>query len=165
MTAVKDAPGRQQNSDPMKDATTGYRDHRRSYSLCLGLIAAMAAIAATLMAFHATKPARAANVTLIYVGADDCAPCRTWLNGDGAPFRRSAEFARITYVEVKAPHLHDVLKDETWPLSVREFRTLLKQSDGVPLWLVVSNGDVIEQRFGPEAWRGSVLPIIRSALR
>lgn len=137
----------------------------RTAWLCAGALAAVAAIIAALPAALPPPPARPANLKLIYVGAEDCAPCRAWQNNDGAAFRRSAEFARITYVEVKAPHLHDVLKDEIWPEPIRGLKNRLKKSDGVPLWLVVSNEEVLEQRFGAAAWRANILPAIRSALR
>jgi hypothetical protein len=133
--------------------------------LWLGLFAAMTAIAAALLLAHVPPSARAANLKLIYVGAEDCAPCRVWQSNDGAAFRRSAEFSRITYIEVKAPRLHDVLKDETWPAEIRGLKTRLKKSDGVPLWLVVSNDEVVEQRFGAASWRANILPAIQSALR
>lgn len=133
--------------------------------LCLAMFAAMAAIAATLPFAHAPAPIRAADVKLIYVGADDCAPCRVWQNNDGAAFRRSAEFPRITYVEVKARHLHDVLKDENWPEQIRELRSRVRKSDGVPLWLVVSNDEVVAQRFGAAAWHAEILPAIQARLR
>lgn len=132
--------------------------------LCLGGLAAIASIAAALLVVNA-PPARAANLKLIYVGAEDCAPCRAWQSHDGAAFRQSAEFSRITYVEVKAASLRDVLKDENWPSDIRGLKSRLKASDGVPLWLVVSNDHIVEQRFGAAAWREKILPTIRSALR
>jgi hypothetical protein len=151
----------------MSDATASANNRRRAWTawLCLGGFAATAAIVTTILVTHAGRPARAADITLIYVGAEDCAPCRVWQNGDGAAFRQSADFSRIAYIEVKSTHLHDVLKDENWPAEIRSYRSLLKRSDGVPLWLVLSNTEVIEQRFGPAAWRTNILPAIRSALR
>lgn len=142
-----------------------FKSHSRTLIavLCLAMFTAMAAIDATLL--HAPAPARAADVKLVYVGAEDCAPCRAWQNKEGAAFRQSAEFSRITYVEVKARHLHDVLKDENWPEQIRDLRNRLKMSDGVPLWLVVSNDEVVKQRFGAAAWHAEILPAIRSALR
>jgi hypothetical protein len=133
--------------------------------LCLGTLAAMAAIVASLLVAHAPPPVRAANLKLIYVGAEDCAPCRAWQRGEGAAFRKSADFTRLTYLEVKSTHLRDVLKDENWPEPIRSYRRHLKRSDGVPLWLVLSNDDVVAQRFGAVAWRSNILPAIRSALR
>lgn len=102
---------------------------------------------------------------LLYVGAEDCAPCRAWQNGEGAAFLASADFPRITYREVKSRHLRDVLKDENWPEEIRSFRGSLRRSDGVPLWLVVSNNEIVEQRFGAAAWRANILPKIESLLR
>ena len=151
----------------MSDAAISANERRRARAawLCLGGFAATAAMVAVLLTLHGNRPARPADITLIYVGAEDCAPCRVWQNGDGLAFRQSAEFARIAYVEVKSAHLHDILKDENWPAEIRFYRSLLKRSDGVPLWLVLSDAEVIEQRFGPAAWRANILPAIKSALR
>jgi len=167
LTAVKDEPQRTGNNNGMIDAATAESGRRRAWTawLLLGGFAATAAIVATFLTLHDGRSARAADITLIYVGADDCAPCRVWQSGDGLAFRQSADFARIAYVEVKSPHLHDVLEDENWPEEIRLYRSLLKRSDGVPLWLVLSNTEVIEQRFGPAAWRANILPAIKSALR
>ena len=102
---------------------------------------------------------------LVYVGAEDCAPCRAWQNGDGAVFRASGDFGRITYREVKSPHLDDILSDENWPDDIRRYRNHLRRSDGVPLWLVVSDHEIVTQRFGATEWRTKVLPTIQSLLR
>ena len=126
---------------------------------------AIAAVAVTVWAGHAEKPGRGPEVLLLYVGAEDCAPCRAWQTGEGAAFLASAEFPRITYREVKSPHLHDILKDENWPDEIRFYRDGLRRSDGVPLWLVVSDHRIVEQRFGAAEWRASVLPTIKSLLR
>lgn len=113
-----------------------------------------------------TRPStRAANLLVIYVGAEDCAPCRAWQRGDGATFRSSADFTRLTYREVKSPHLRDVLKDESWPEDIRGYRVRLKPSDGVPFWLVVLDDNVVMQRFGVAAWRRNILPKLKSYLR
>ena len=130
-----------------------------------GAVIVIAATAVTLWAGHAGRPARDADVMLLYVGAEDCAPCRAWQNGEGAAFLASEDFPRITYREVKSPHLHDILKDENWPDEVRRYRDGLRRSDGVPLWLVVADRKIVEQRFGAAEWRASVLPRITSLLR
>jgi hypothetical protein len=140
------------------------RFRRTRFGAGIAVAIAFAAIAVTMWASgHATQPAR--DVMLLYVGAEDCAPCRAWQNGDGAAFLASADFPRISYREVKSPHLHDVLKDDHWPDDLRGYRNGLRRSDGVPLWLVVSGDKIVEQRFGAEAWRASVLPRIKSLLR
>lgn len=141
------------------------RHRARQVWLCMGAVAAIAAGIAGNLVAHAPPPARATDLMLIYVGAEDCAPCRAWQNGDGAAFRKSAEFARISFREVKSPHLHDLLRDEHWPEEIRAYRSSLTRSDGVPLWLIVSEKSVVAQRFGAAAWREDVLPSLRSHLR
>jgi hypothetical protein len=127
------------------------------------LLIAVAAIAA--WAVNPGRDGPLGDVTLLYVGAEDCAPCRSWRNGAGADFFASQEFARITYREVRSPHLEDVLKDENWPQDLRDYRSRIKRSDGVPLWLVISNRAVVEQQFGATAWQERILPKLRSYLR
>lgn len=124
----------------------------------------VAAITITVWARQALKSVRPSNLTVLYVGAEDCAPCRAWQSSEGASFLASADFPRITYREVKSPHLHDILKDENWPDDLRDYRAVLRRSDGVPLWLVVVDHKVVEQRFGAAEWRASVLPTIKSLL-
>jgi hypothetical protein len=130
-----------------------------------GIVVVMAAIAVTVWAGHTSKPAHEKDVMLLYVGAEDCAPCRAWQTGEGAAFLASADFQRITYREVKSPHLHDILKDENWPDEIRSYRDGLRRSDGVPLWLVVADREIVEQRFGAAEWHANVLPTIKSLLR
>ncbi len=119
----------------------------------------------TVWTSHAARPARDSEILLLYVGAEDCAPCRAWQNSERAAFVASPDFPRITYREIKSPHLQDVLKDENWPEDIRFYRSRLRRSDGVPLWLVVSNNEIVAQRFGAAAWRASILPKIKSLLR
>lgn len=102
---------------------------------------------------------------LVYVGADDCAPCRAWQRDDGAMFRLSPEFARLTYREVKSPILFDILKDKYWPDDLRGYRDRLGRGAGVPMWLVISDREIVEQRFGATQWQAAVLPKIRALLR
>jgi hypothetical protein len=143
------------------------RSFGRSLRQKLGLLGAVIAIAVPTMAAWNRNTARAyrPNVTLLYVGADDCAPCRAWRKGDGAVFLASAEFARITYREVRSSHLEEVLNDANWPQDIRDYRSRIRPSDGVPLWLVIADHAVVEQRFGTAAWQERILPAVKSYLR
>lgn len=114
---------------------------------------------------HLARSAKPHDVMLLYVGADDCAPCRAWRNGDGAAFLASGEHAGLIYREVRSPHLQDILSDENWPEELRPYRSRIRRSDGVPLWLVVADKEVVEQEFGTTAWQTRVLPKVRSYLR
>jgi len=102
---------------------------------------------------------------LLYVGAEDCAPCRAWQKDDRPGFLASPEFPRIHFREIKSPNLADVLKDENWPEELRTYRSRLKPSDGVPLWLIMSDDQLVEQQFGAAAWREIVVPKLRKLVQ
>jgi hypothetical protein len=109
-----------------------------------------------------TATTAAGKVTLVYVGADNCAPCDSWQRDYEASFRDSAEFGRLVYREVKSPNLFDVLKDNYWPEDLRVYRQLIDQRAGVPLWLVIADDQLVLQRSGLTQWKNSILPKIKS---
>jgi hypothetical protein len=131
----------------------------------LGAAVVVAAVGIIASAGHPGRDGQRPDVTLLYVGAEDCAPCRGWLKGEGADFLASEEFTRIAYREVRSPHLEDVLSDENWPQDIREYRNSIRRSDGVPLWLVISEHVVVERQSGTTAWRSKILPLIKFYLR
>jgi hypothetical protein len=105
------------------------------------------------------------HVTLVYVGADNCAPCDIWQRTQGIAFHDSAEFRHLAYREVKSPSLFDLLNDENWPEDLRVYRKTIGQGAGVPLWLVIVDDQLVMQSFGLTKWQEAVLPKIRSLLR
>jgi len=105
------------------------------------------------------------DVILVYVGADDCPPCRRWQLESRPPFRASAEFAAVTYREVKSPTLLDLRGDQYWPDDLRAYRAQLGPDAGVPLWLIISDNELIERSAGIRQWQSAVLPRLRSLLR
>jgi hypothetical protein len=131
----------------------------------LGAATIVAAVAIAAWVAHPWRVGHKADVTLLYVGAEDCAPCRAWRKGEGADFFASDEFSRITYREVRSSRLENVLNDENWPQDIRDYRNGIGRSDGVPLWLIISNRSVVEHQFGTTAWHERVLPRLRSYLR
>jgi len=131
--------------------------------VALTAIAAIVAVSAGGLSGSSTV--NPTDITLLYIGADDCAPCRAWQGGDGAMFRISSEFDRLTYREVKSPTVLDVLKDENWPEGLRGYRGRLGRGAGVPMWLVIVKDDIVGQGFGARQWQDAVLPKIRSLVR
>jgi hypothetical protein len=110
-------------------------------------------------------PAKPENVLLLYVGADDCAPCRVWQGGDEQKFIASPTFSRLTYRTVKAPTLFGLLDDAVWPDDLKPYRDRLDRRAGAPLWLIVADHDVVAQQFGLSQWRQAVLPKLESLVR
>jgi hypothetical protein len=102
------------------------------------------------------------DVTVVYVGADDCAPCRIWRREHWPKFRASDEFMRVDYREVTAPKLFDLLNDAHWPHELRAYRAKLDRTAGVPLWFVVANDQLAVQARGLRQWKEVALPAIRS---
>jgi len=125
------------------------------------LLAVAVSLAAGAWLLRADAPRAEPSVTVLYVGAADCAPCRTWRRGAGAAFRTSDEFARLTYREVEARTLFEVLSDEAWPDDLRAYRAWIDAAMGVPLWIVVADGRVAAQGFGTSEWSDRLLPTIR----
>ena len=131
----------------------------------IGATMSVLALVAVTAAWKSARPARPAQLTLLYVGAADCAPCRTWQAGDGRQFRESDEFAGVRYREVKSPTLRGVLDDEFWPEDLRGYRAQLGRGAGVPLWLVIGEQQILAKGFGAAQWRDAVLPQLRSLMR
>lgn len=108
-------------------------------------------------------PARAGAWRLVYVGADDCAPCRHWRDAHWSSVRRSTAFQAIEFVEVRAPRAAFLLRDEYWPEALRPLRGNIPKGAGVPLWLLVEHGTVVTRAWGVEGWRDTILPALRRA--
>jgi hypothetical protein len=127
-----------------------------------GLLALVAAGSIGILptAIVAKKPQR---LMLVYVGADDCAPCRTWRR-EAASTLQSPGFARLVYREVDSPSVLDLRKDDYWPSDLRGLRAQLGPDAGVPLWLVIADGAVVGRGQGISAWRKTILPKLQSLL-
>ena len=111
-----------------------------------------------------SPPKARANVTLVYVGAEDCGPCRAWQSTEGKRFLESPEFSHLTYREVKSPTLRDVLNDEHWPEDLRRYRDRLGAGAGVPVWLLISGDEHVEWAFGASQWHAAMLPRLKRLL-
>jgi hypothetical protein len=61
--------------------------------------------------------------------------------------------------------LRDVLNDSYWPDDLRGYRDQLGRSAGVPLWIVIGDGQVLERGFGASQWQSVILPRIKALIR
>jgi hypothetical protein len=131
---------------------------------------ALMAIVASLVIL-ASRPIKDVNhgpvprVQVLYVGANDCAPCRTWHREFRPAFVGSFWFSQLEYHEVLSATLFDVLKDENWPENLHRYRDLLDDRSGVPIWFVVANDQVVLRAGGISQWETAVLPKIESLFR
>jgi hypothetical protein len=144
---------------------TDHARYRLARTAVLGaavlLVAAVIAAAGRSDTEHQANPA---EVTVIYVGADDCAPCRIWRRDRLPAFAGSPVFKRLTYREVTSPKLFDLLKDEHWPDDLRQYRDSLDKSAGVPLWFIVADDKMMLTARGLREWGEVAMPKLRSML-
>ena len=100
--------------------------------------------------------------TVVYVGADDCAPCRRFNEERWPAIRRSAR--NIDLREVRSPTFRDVLDDEYWAADLRPYRNAIPPEAGVPLWVVVCNNSVVKVAWGVRQWDDQVMPLLYGAI-
>jgi len=105
------------------------------------------------------------NLTVIYVGAEDCAPCIIWKNEHREAFLASPQYAKITYHEVIAEKTADALTNKAWPKELRQYRDGTKRLFGAPSWLVVENHRVIASIGGLSNWKKHVFPFLQNSIR
>lgn len=101
------------------------------------------------------------TITVVYVGADDCGPCRLWRRDERPTFLSSRAFQDITYREVIAARLYDLLSEGQWPADLAFLREQVRSRPGAPQWFVVQDGRTIAWESGLSAWRRVVWPVIR----
>jgi hypothetical protein len=130
----------------------------RAIMIAVAFLALIAILTLTNLA--TTKAAK--KITLVYVGAKNCAPCESWQHNQGSAFRSSTEFQRLAYREVKSPNLFDILHDNYWPEDLRLYRQAISRNAGVPLWLVIVDDQLVMQRAGVSQWQESIFPKIKS---
>ncbi|HEY7383784.1 MAG TPA: hypothetical protein VH743_08955 [Beijerinckiaceae bacterium] len=104
-------------------------------------------------------------VLLLYVGAEDCGPCRAWRRDQKPAFLAGIDDERVRYREVIAPRLSETFEEPVWPADLRRYRASAERARGVPLWLVIRNDHVIGAAGGLSLWRSSVLPLVRREAR
>lgn len=142
--------------------------HARNRLVRAVVLGAVVLFVAAVVAAGARSDARRqdgpAQVTVIYVGAEDCAPCRIWRRDRLPTFAGTPEFKRLTYREVTSPRLFDLLNDEHWPDDLRRYRDALNKSAGVPLWFVVADDKTALTARGLREWGELAMPMIRSML-
>lgn len=101
------------------------------------------------------------KLTVVYVGADDCAPCIRWRRERKPEFQASLAFERVEYREIIATNLATALEDKFWPESLRHLRAVVqKGGGGVPYWIVMRQGRVVAAAGGESAWKSRIWPLI-----
>ncbi|WP_046868150.1 hypothetical protein [Microvirga massiliensis] len=135
-------------------------------------LAAVGLLALAVGAYAASQPAPAPSkvidrepLMLLYVGAEDCAPCRAWRRDDRNAFLATLDPSRVTYREVIAAKVAAAFDDVTWPGDLRMRLADARKIGGVPLWIVVRDDRVVMSVGRLSQWRERVLPVVRGEER
>lgn len=116
---------------------------------------------AGLLSTTALVPAQAQPALIvIYVGGWDCEPCTRWKNTYKARWLASPEYRKVNWVEVESPKLKEAYQPRFWPGELRPILDQLPLKNGTPRFLIVRNGQVIDNQFGGNNW-----PIILGDIR
>jgi hypothetical protein len=111
------------------------------------------------------RPAANGPLLLLYVGAEDCGPCRTWRRDHRPALLDDIVPDKVHYREVIAPRLSQAFAEQIWPADLRRYRASAGQAQGVPLWLVIRDEHVLTVAGGLSLWRTRVLPLVRRETR
>jgi hypothetical protein len=112
--------------------------------------------------------AAADEITVVYLGTDDCPYCRHWearAKGELAEeLRSSAAGQAVRYVEVKGETLRQPIVERHYPDELKWLARRLGPSRGVPRFILVVNGEVAWSVFGTNNYERTFLPALRQAI-
>jgi len=99
-----------------------------------------------------TSAVAAAPLTIVYIGGADCPPCASWKTKYKARWMASPEFRRIRWIEVEPPRLREAYQARFWEGPLEPIFAQLPQRFGTPRFLVVQNGQIIDNQLGVSSW-------------
>jgi len=108
---------------------------------------------ASLAASLVTGTARATNnLQVVYIGAQDCLPCRRWIATYKDNWLTSPEYGRVTWVEIEPPHLKEAYRERHWPDALRPMLAQVPDKSGTPRFLIVGDGRIVSNQVGVSKW-------------
>jgi len=91
-------------------------------------------------------------LTIVYIGGADCPPCLSWKTKYKARWMASPEFRKIRWIEVEPPRLKEAYQARFWEGPLEPIFAQLPQRFGTPRFLVVQNGQIIDNQLGVSSW-------------
>jgi hypothetical protein len=118
----------------------------------------LAALAAAAVSPASARTA-APNLSIIYVGAKDCGPCRVFDSQDLPQWNKSMLARDVKLIHVDAPSVNVAFQARHWPAEARPFISAVK-APIVPCFILVDGKSVVAIGTGIGGWRNQVLPMI-----
>jgi hypothetical protein len=108
---------------------------------------------ASLAASAAGSRARATSrVQVIYIGGQDCPPCRRWIASYKESWLASPEYRQVAWVEVEPAHLKEAYQERRWPDALRPVLAQVPGKWGTPRFLIVEDGRIVSNQVGVTKW-------------
>ena len=92
------------------------------------------------------------GLQVIYVGGQDCPPCRRWREAYEAKWLVSPEFKRVAWIELESARLREAYQERYWPGELGAVLEQLPKKSGTPRFLIVKDGRVVSNQFGGSKW-------------
>ena len=102
----------------------------------------------------------AGGISVVYISAEDCAPCRQFEAADFPQWQSSPLSQRVRFLRAHAPKTTQAFQTKYWPSEARSFAGAVKVPV-VPSFILANNGSVMLVGSGLIGWRNQVLPEIR----
>jgi hypothetical protein len=105
--------------------------------------------------------AQPSSLQFLFVGADDCEPCRRWHSDEGHWWQSSPEFSRVDTLFIRARRTRHAYDDAYWLPHLRRFRDMPGAPRATPAYFVVRNDQLLLAAAGYTAWRREIYPALR----
>ena len=107
---------------------------------------------ASLAASAAGTAHAASGLQVIYVGGQDCPPCRRWTSTYKDQWLASPEYRQVVWHEVEPPHLKEAYQERHWPAALQPVLAQVPRRSGTPRFLIVADGRIVSNEFGVSKW-------------
>jgi hypothetical protein len=108
---------------------------------------------ASLAASLAAGTARARSTPLVmYVGGQDCPPCRRWTAAYKDRWFASPEYRQVSWYEVEPPHLREAYQERHWPEPLWPVLAQVPHKSGTPRFLIVVDRRIVSNEIGVSRW-------------
>jgi hypothetical protein len=107
------------------------------------------------------QPARAASRSIVYIGADDCKPCRQWEASYQRGFAARCAARGVRFRAVHVATLRNIRDVRYWPRDLRPLLGQFRDRSGTPHFLAVRNGRVIVNVHGLAQYRREIAPLLQ----
>jgi hypothetical protein len=98
----------------------------------------------------------APDIQVIYIGGQDCPPCRRWRANAHPRWLASDEIQKVSYFEIEPINLKDAYDERNWPRGLRAILAQVPRKSGTPRFLIVQVGRIVSNQLGVSAWTSTL---------